>query len=194
MKFKSILFVVLCSLLSIPVFSQSYNIDSNHSSVTSSVQRFGAVNVVGRFKDIAGSIKYNPEDIGKTTADVVINVESYDANNSGGEAAVKSAAFLDAANFPELKFVSTKVYQKDDVNMIVGKLTVHGVTNEVEFPFQAIGPVIDMPTQKQSIAIIAELTINRQDYGVSFDRKLPSGGSFIGNDVKISLNILAIAE
>jgi polyisoprenoid-binding protein YceI len=194
MKFKSLLFVTLSLFLISPVSAQLYTIDPGHSSVSSSVQRFGAVNVVGRFKDVSGTINYDPSDITKTTANVVIVVDSYDANNSGGEGAVKSAAFLDAANFPEIKFSSTSAYEKDGTNYIVGDLTIHGVTKQVEFPFKSIGPVIDMPTQKQSIAILAKLTINRQDFGLSFDRRLKSGGSFIGNDVGITLNVLGIAQ
>ena len=91
-------------------------------------------------------------------------------------------------------FNSKSVTQKGDENVITGDLSIHGVTKEVSFPFTLIGPVIDMPTQKMSIAIIAELTVNRQEYGVNFDRKLPSGESFIGNMVTINLNVLAVAE
>ena len=70
-------------------------------------------------------------------------------------------------------------------------LNIHVVAN---LPFAIKGPLIDLPTQKQSIAFLASTIINRQDYGVKFDRSLPNGTKLVGNEVEITLTILAIAE
>lgn len=193
MKTKLITTLITIFLATL-VKAQTYKIDSGHSSVQIQVERFGVVDVVGRFKDVQGDIQYNAEDIGKTSASAVITVESYDANNEGGENAVKSAAFLDAASYPEISFKGISATVKDGKNYLKGNLTIHGVSNEIELPFSIKGPMLDLPTQKQSIAFQAWITINRQDYGVSFDRQLPNGTKIVGNDVKITLNILAIAE
>ncbi len=174
--------------------AQQYVIDKGHSSVQIRIQRFGVVDVVGRFKDITGSITYDANDMSKTAAEATIQVNSYDANNSGGEEAVKSPAFLDAAAYPEISFKSKSTTTRDGQNVLVGDLTIHGTTKEVELPFTINGPLMDLPTRKQSIAAEASITINRQEYGVSFDRKLPNGTSLIGDEVKITLVILAIAE
>ncbi len=183
----------LCFMMSI-ASAQKYVIDHGHSSVQIRIQRFGVVDVVGRFKAVSGSINYNPEDISQTTADAIISVGSYDANNAGGEDAVKSPAFLDVAAYPEITFTSTGTKVQDGQNILLGDLTIHGTTQAVELPFTINGPLLDLPTRKQSIAAEGSLTINRQDYGVSFDRKLPNGASLIGDEVKITLIILAIAE
>ncbi len=174
--------------------AQNYKIDAGHSAVQIQVERFGVVDVSGRFKDVQGTITYNSEDISQTNATATIQVDSYDANNLGGEQAVKSPAFLDAAKFPEISFISNGVKVKDGNSYLIGNLTIHGVTNEIALPFEINGPLMDLPTQKQSIAFNASITINRQDYGVAFDRKLPNGKSIVGNDVKITLMVLAIAE
>ena len=174
--------------------AQKYTIDASHSAVQIKVQRFGLVDVVGRFNEVSGSINYTKDDITATTAEAVIQVSSYDANNTAGEQAVKSPAFLDAATYPEITFQSTGLISKGGTQYIQGQLTIHGTTNAVEFPFTILGPLLDLPSQKQSIAASASLTINRQDYGIAFDRKLPTGGSLIGNEVTITLTILAIAE
>ena len=177
-----------------PANGQTYIIDAGHSTVTSSVQRFGAVNVIGRFKDVQGEIIYQQADINSTKAEVVIKVDSYDANNAGGEEAVKSEAFLNASAYPEINFSISSIEQTDKGGIATGNLTIHGTTNEVKFPFTVVGPVIDPPTRKQSIAIQGSLIINRQDYGVSFDRKFPDGTEVVSNMVKIDLNVLAIAK
>jgi len=174
--------------------AQNYIIDAGHSNIQISVERFGVVNVNGRFKAVEGTIYFDKADASKTTANAVIKVDSYDANNAGGEGAVKSKAFLDATTYPEISFKGTKTNVKDGKMYLVGDLTIHGVTKTIELPYTIKGPLMDLPTQKQSIAFNASITINRQDYGISFDRKLPNGTSIVGNDIKITLSILAIAE
>jgi polyisoprenoid-binding protein YceI len=149
---------------------------------------------VGRFKDVEGTITYSKDDITKSVANASIKVASYDANSAGGEAAVKSNVFLDAETYPEITFTTTSVVQENTKNYLVGNLTIHGVTNEIKLPFTIHGPLLDLPTKKQSIAFIATIVINRQDYGIAFNAKLASGTSIIGNDVKITLNILALEE
>lgn len=189
-----LLFALTALLFAGQTVAQKYIIDPGHSSVQIQVERFGVVDVVGRFKDVSGSITYDGSNISKTAADALIKVASYDANNTGGEDAVKSPAFLDAATYPEITFKSKSVSISNGKNVLTGNLTIHGVTKEVLLPFVIKGPLLDLPTRKQSISASASVTINRQDYGISFDRKLPSGASLIGNDVKITLIILALAE
>lgn len=192
---KSLIIIVAALILSTsPIIAQTYTIDAGHSSVQINVERFGVVDVVGRFKTVVGSIFYNPEDTSATTAKATIMVESYDANNKGGEEAVKSPAFLDATQFPEITFISKNTITKDNQNYLVGDLTIHGVTNEIELPYTIKGPLLDLPTQKQSIAFKAAITIDRQDYGISFNKTLPNGTLIVANDIDISLTILAIAK
>jgi len=176
------------------IISQNYIIDASHSAVQIQVERFGVVDVIGRFKDVSGEITFTADDIYKTSANAIIKVASYDANNVGGEEAVKSKAFLDAETYPEITFESIKTIVKEDKSYLVGNLTIHGVTNEIELPFSLKGPLLDLPTQKQSVAFNASIIVNRQDYGISFDRKLPDGTSIVGNDVEIKIIALAIAE
>lgn len=72
-----------------------------------------------------------------------------------------------------------------------GGLTIRGVTNKVLFPVEISGPQKD-PTGLTAVAVKGELTINRIEYGVPFDRKLPNGADFIGKEVKIEINALAV--
>lgn len=187
-------FLVLLSITPFEISAQKYVIDSGHSNVQIKIERFGVVDVVGRFKDVSGSFNYDKENPSSTSAQASIKVSSYDANNVGGEAAVKSEAFLDEANYPAINFVSTNVSEKDGMFYLVGDLTIHGTTNTVELPMSIKGPLLDFPTKKQSIAFNSTITIDRLKYGVSFDKKLPDGTWIIGNEVEITLNILALKE
>ena len=192
---KTKLLITFLSLLFIsPIIAQNYKIDPGHSSVQIQVERFGVVDVSGRFKDVSGTISYDAKDVSKTNASAVIKVDSYDANNKGGEDAVKSKAFLDVVSYPEISFNGLSTITKGGKNYLKGNLTIHGVTKEIELPFAINGPLLDLPTRKQSIAFNASITINRQDYAITFDRKLPNGTSLVSNNIKITLIILALAE
>ncbi|NNK88051.1 MAG: YceI family protein [Flavobacteriaceae bacterium] len=174
--------------------AQTYKIDSGHSSVQINIERFGVIDVVGRFKDVQGSISFNTDDPTATSASSVIKVDSYDANNIGGEEAVKSPAFLDAAKYPEITFQSKSTKEEEGQMYLIGDLTIHGTTNEIALPYTIKGPLMDLATQKMSVAFQAKTTINRQDYGVSFDRQLPNGTKIVGDEVDITLTVLAIEE
>ncbi|MGB5818658.1 MAG: YceI family protein [Saonia sp.] len=193
MRAKTILLIAVV-LFTSEIIAQTYTIDPSHSTVQIQVERFGVVAVSGRFKDVAGTITYNTEDISRTNAAAIIKVASYDANNAGGEEAVKSKAFLNQGDYPEITFKSIRTVSKAGNNYLIGNLTIKDVTQEIELPFTIKGPLLDLPTQKQSIALDASIVINRQDYGINFDRMLPNGIPLVGNEVKITLLILAIAE
>ncbi len=193
MKLK-ILLVLSLFYFSNFTWAQTYKIDSGHSNVQIQVERFGLIDVVGRFKDVQGTIAYNEENLSITMAESTIKVDSYDANNLVGEDAVKSIIFLDAANHSNITFKSKNVLIKDASSFLIGDLTIRGVTNEIQLPFTIKGPLLDLATQKQSIALNAQITINRQDYGIEFDPALPNGIKLVADEVDITLNILAIAK
>ena len=168
----------------------TYKIDPNHTSITTKVNRFTMVNVVGRFIEVSGSITFDSSNPEKSSAIITINTASYTANNNDGENAVKSPAFLDVTSYPEITFESKSLTKSDNGFIAKGDLTIHGTTNEVEFPLEITGPFKD-PTGLNTIGIRATLNINRQDYGIKFDRKLSNGKDLIGNEVQIEINLLA---
>ena len=99
---KSILLFLALILCQIGI-SQTFKIDSEHTAITTKVQRFSMVDVVGRFNSIDGQIIYD-EDVSKISANVTISTDSYTSNNTAGEGAVKSPAFLDVAKYPSIQF------------------------------------------------------------------------------------------
>lgn len=186
-----IISVLLC--ISLSLYGQKFIIDPGHTAVTSKVQRFGMVDVVGRFNQVEGYITYDSNNLSKLSTEVTIKTASYSSNNLGGEDAVKSSAFLDVTSYPEIMFKSTTITLNGDKLTMTGDLTIHGVTKQVTFPFTFLAPFKD-PTRANTVAARASLTINRQDFGIQFSRKLPNGKEFIGNEVHIELNVLAIEQ
>lgn len=192
-RFK-ILLICCTALVAIPSFGQTYIVDAGHSSFQSKVIRFGVVPVVGRFMDVSGTITYDSEDLEKTSALITIKADSYDANNAGGEDAVKSDAFLNVAEFPEIRFELTSLMREGDKYKAIGTLELHGVKKSIECPVSIVGPSIDLPTRKQSIGIMGNLIIDRTEFEVGREMKLPNGMVIIDNSVMIDFVILGIAE
>ncbi|CAN5425003.1 YceI family protein [soil metagenome] len=190
---KKTISVLLLSLIVLTISAQRYTIDPSHTAVTSKVLRFGVVKVVGRFTAVSGIINFNVGNPAITTADIVIRTDSYIANNAGGEDAVKSPTFLDAKSFPEIKMTVKRLTKNGQQFIVLASLTIHGVTKDVLFPASINGPLLDLPTQKQSIGISGTLVINRDDFGIKMSGRLPSGNDVIGKEVEIEINALAIA-
>ena len=102
------------------------------------------------------------------------------------DAHLKSPDFFDAAKFPTITFVSTKFTP----TAITGNLTMKGVTKEVTIPVTISGPVKTM-AGGQAIGITGSVTINRQDYGINWNKTLDQGGLAVSNDVLINISIEA---
>jgi len=194
MKTLLLSLITLTFLFQPTLQSQEYTIDASHSAVLMKVKRFGVVNVVGRFGEVAGTITYDPNDITNTQMDIAVTVDSYTANNPGGEESARGPAFLDAANHPNLSFTLTKTMERDGKTILVGDITIKGTTKEIEFPAELIGPALDLPTRKQSIALSCMMVINRLDFNVGPTQTLKNGTEIIGNRVEISLELLGIVS
>ena len=191
--FRTII-ILLPLLVTITTQGQTYTVDAGHSSFQSKVIRFGVVPVVGRFTDVTGTITYNPDDLTTAGAQITIRTDSYTANNKYGEQSVKSDAFLNVEEFPEMRFELTSLIIESGSYVAKGMLELHGVKKEISCPVEIVGPSIDLPTKKQSVGIMGSLTIDRTAYGVGAEMKLPDGSIVIDNAVDIDFVILGIAE
>jgi polyisoprenoid-binding protein YceI len=115
-----------------------------------------------------------------------INTDNNDRDNH-----LRSPDFFDATKNPDITFESTKIVKQGLGYEAAGKLTIKGVTKDVKIPFTINGPVKD-PWGNTRIGVEGGLTINRQDFGVSWSKTLDNGNLVVANDVKIDLVIEGI--
>lgn len=169
--------------------ADEYKIDSVHSQVGFAVTHMVVNTVHGRFGEYSGSITYDDKDISRSSVNVTIKSASINTDNAQRDGHLKSPDFLDAAKFPEITFVSKSISKSSDGFIAHGALTIRGVAKDVDLPFKLKGPVSAMGSQ--ILGAEATLTINRQDYGVSWSKALDNGGMVVSNDVKIDLNVEA---
>jgi len=169
--------------------ADEYKIDPVHSAVAFSVKHMVVNTVHGRFNDYSGEIIYDDKDPSKSSVNVTIKTASINTDNGQRDGHLKSADFLDAEKHPEITFQSRSVAKTGDGFVAHGVLTIRGVSKDVDLPFKLNGPI--GVGGSNLLGAEASLTINRQDYGVSWSKALDSGGLVVANEVKIDINVEA---
>lgn len=169
--------------------ADEYKIDPVHSTVAFSVKHMVINTVHGRFNDYSGQIAYDDKDLSKSSVNVTIKTTSINTDNSQRDGHLRSADFLDADKYPEITFQSKSVAKTADGFVAHGVLTIRGVAKDVDLPFKLNGPIV--VGGSNLLGAEASLTINRQDYGVSWSKSLDSGGLVVANEVKIDINVEA---
>lgn len=118
-----------------------------------------------------------------------VKVASVDTNEAKRDEHLRSADFFDAAKFPEIRFVSTSVKSAGDRRYdVTGDLTLRGVTRRVTLPVTFLGVQKD-PWGNEKAGFETAVTLNRKDFGVSWNKALDQGGAILGDDVSVSISL-----
>jgi len=133
----------------------------------------------------------NEDDITKSSAEITIQTASIDTDDEKRDNHLKSADFFAVEEYPTITFKSKNISKTDDGYAMTGDLTIKDVTREITFPFIFNGFITD-PWGGKRFGAEANLTINRLDYNVEWNKTLDNGGVLVGNDVDIMLHVEAI--
>ncbi len=172
----------------------NYAIDPAHSTIGFAVRHLVINEIPGRFRDFNGMIQYNPARIGDSAVTFTAKAASVDTAVEARDKHLRTADFFDVEKYPEISFKSSRIEKSGaDSFLAHGDFTMHGVTKTIAIPFKLHGTVTD-PWGKTRLGVEAALTLNRQDYGITWGGKLDNGGLVIGNDVKISLLLEAVKQ
>jgi polyisoprenoid-binding protein YceI len=167
-----------------------FKVDPVHSSVSFTIRHFVS-EVEGRFKDFAGTIRYDAQHPADSSVQFTIQAASIDTDNEARDKDLRSENFFDVQKYLTLSFVSTKVVPKGGNTFdVTGNLTIHGVTKTVTVP-ATLGGVIKNPNGSLKAGFRSAFTVNRVDYGVTWNRALEGGGSILGDDVNITIRVEA---
>ncbi len=165
----------------------AYKLDPAHTGVGFAVKHLTVSTVRGQFGEFTGEFSVDEKDLTKSSFEVHIKTASINTQNDRRDTHLKSADFFDAANNPEIVFKSKRIEKKGDGYVALGDLTIRGVTKEVALPFTLAGP-INGPGGLPRYGVEATTTVNRQDFGVSWNRSLDGGGLVVSDEVKIEIN------
>ncbi len=137
----------------------------------------------------SGTITAQDDDPKSLEIDVTIDASSVDTHNEKRDGHLKSPDFLDVAKYPTITFKSVKIEPESDGKWkVTGNLTLHGVTKLVVLEVSGPTPEITVMGAPHRAAS-ATASINRQDFGVAFNKTLDKGGLVVGNDVMISIEV-----
>jgi polyisoprenoid-binding protein YceI len=166
----------------------TWTIDPNHSEVGFFIRHMFS-KVPGNFGKFQGAIVYDPQKPEISSVKVDIDASSINTRNEKRDNHLRSEDFFDVVKFPTLTFVSTKVTASGDNKLKVdGNLTMHGVTKPVTLfvTFLGAGPTMN---GEQRSGFEAITTLNRKDFGIVWNKTLDQGGTMLGDDVEIRLNV-----
>lgn len=169
----------------------TWNIDSAHSSIHFSVRHMVITKVRGAFKTFRGAIALDEADKTRSRVSVEIDADSIDTAEPKRDGHLKSADFLDVAQFPTLRFESRSIVARGDSYEVTGDLTLHGVTRPVTLEAEFQGQAKD-PWGGERVAFGAKASISREDFGLTWNQLLEAGGALVGTKIEIQIDVQAV--
>jgi polyisoprenoid-binding protein YceI len=172
---------------------RTYKIDKSHSEAIFQVRHL-VTKVRGRFTDFEGAIEYDEANPSASSVHFTINATSIDTAEPDRDKHLRSADFFEVEKFPQITFRSTSIAKRGSETFdVTGDLTMHGVTKSIVLPVAHLGKAKD-PWGNERLGFEAETTLNRKDYGLSWNAALETGGFLVGEEVKISIQIQAVGQ
>lgn len=171
-----------------------WKLDPTHTAAEFSARHMMITTVRGGFKNVTGTLVYDPQNPAASSVEAVIETSQMTSTGlDQRDDHLKSPDFLDVANYPTITFKSTKVEPNADGThaKVTGDLTIRDVTRsvvlDVEFLGQANSPFGDTRT-----GFHGATKINREDFGLTWNMALETGGWLVGKDITINLDVEAI--
>ncbi|MFJ4174115.1 YceI family protein [Microbacterium sp. NPDC089696] len=165
----------------------TYVLDPAHSEVTFSVRHMMISKVRGTFGAKSATL-VAPENPLDATVEASVDVTSVDTKDEGRDQHLRSADFFDSENFPTMDFVSTGARAENGELLVDGDLTIRGITKPVTFEVDFGGFGSD-PWGNYKAGASAKAVINREDFGLTWNAALETGGVLVGKDVTINLDL-----
>ncbi len=162
-------------------------LDPSHSEVTFSVRHMMISKVRGTFGVKSATI-IAPENPLEARVEASVDVASIDTKDEGRDNHLRSADFFDVENHPTLDFVSTGVRYEGGDFLVDGDLTIRGITKPATFELEFGGFGTD-PWGNYKAGATAKTVINREDFGLTWNAALETGGVLVGKDVTITLDL-----
>ncbi len=175
--------------------TRTWAIDPTHSEVHFKIKHLMITNVTGSFNIFEASIATEEEDFSKAKISFTADINSISTGNEQRDSHLKSADFFNAAIYPQLKFIATKVenVDKDGSYELYGDITIRAITKNIKLAVEFGGVVKDMyGNTKAGFTINGK--INRKDFGLIWSSVTESGGVIVSDEVKLISEIQLIEQ
>jgi polyisoprenoid-binding protein YceI len=177
-------------LLSAPAFATTYKIDTGHTSVTFRVSHL-FTKVAGRFNAFDGRITFDEAKPLETKVEGTIQSASINTDNDKRDTHLRNPDFFDVEKFPTITFSTDKVTDvAKNKAKLHGTLTMHGVTRPLVMDSEFLGAGQD-PWGNKKAGFRGTTTLNRKDYGLTWNQTLEAGGVLVGDEIEITIDVEA---
>lgn len=168
-----------------------YTIDPSHSTLGFVARHAMVTKVRGQFNGFEGTAHVDAADPAQSRVDLTIEVASVDTRSADRDGHLKSGDFFDAETYPNIRFVSTDVKRDGSEWAVTGDLTIKDVTKSVTIPFEETGSAQD-PFGNVRVGFEGATTVNRKDFGLTWNAALETGGVLVSEKIKLEFDISAI--
>jgi len=162
------------------------SIDPAHSAIQFSVRHMMFAKVRGRFGSWNADLSLEPDELVKSAVEATIDASSIDTGVADRDKHLRSADFLDVENYPQIRFKSTAVEKSGDKYRVKGDLTIRATTRPVTLEVETLGTGKD-PWGNQRMGLAARASINRKDFGLSWNQALETGGVLVGEEIQVEI-------
>jgi polyisoprenoid-binding protein YceI len=171
--------------------SKTWNIDPTHSGIHFSVRHMVFAKVRGRFGAFSGSIRFDEKNLAQSSVEVDIEAESIDTGVADRDKHLRSADFFNVEQFPRLLFKSKQIEKDGDGYRVTGDLTIADATREITLATDYDGQAQD-PWGNQRVAFTAKTSLNRAEFGLTWNQALEAGGVLVGDKIEIEIEVQAV--
>jgi polyisoprenoid-binding protein YceI len=170
----------------------TWTVDPAHSSVAFEVKHMMIATVRGQFREFEGRLEAAEDDPANSRVEGLAKVASIDTGNDDRDAHLRGPEFFDAERYPDIRFHSTRITHVEGGRYLVaGDLAIKEITREVEMEATVEGAGED-PWGNERVGIAVRGTVNRNDFGLTWQQALPSGGLLVGEQVKVMIDVSAV--
>ena len=169
-------------------FATTWEIDTAHAAANFSVKHLTISTVNGTLGDVTGKVEVDDKDVTKSKIEASIDVKGINTKQSKRDDHLRSPDFFDVEKFPAVIFKSTKIEKGEGTKLkVTGDLTIHGVTKPVVLDGELTAEVANPFTNAKTRGFSGTTTLNRKDYGLTWNKALEAGGLLVGEDVKVAI-------
>jgi polyisoprenoid-binding protein YceI len=173
-----------------------------HTAAEFSARHMMITDIRGHFKDVRGSLVFDPGDLTHASTEVTIDARSLWTGEAVRDAHLRSADFLDVERFPEIIFRGDQLTALSENEYdLGGELTIRGVTRPTTLHVRYLGkwriPWLEDGVNKglrTRGGFVATTEINRQDFGITWSATIEKGGLVVGNTVAITIDVEAVSD
>ena len=178
--------------VSTPAFAQpaTWNIDSAHSAASFSVRHMMVSTVRGDLGKVTGTVQFDGSNVSTIQAQASIDANGINTREAKRDEHLKSADFFDTAKYPTITFTSKRVEPVSAGKFkLIGDLTMRGVTKEVTLDVEGPSAAIKDQRGNARIGATATTKLNRQDYGITWNRALDAAGVVVGDEINVTIDL-----